>query len=50
VKAIGVPVKDDSQWNVAVVQRNDARQTRLRPVIVIIIHFRNCSGVIIVAY
>ncbi len=50
VKAIGVPVQDHSQWHVSVVKRPDTPQVALRRIIVVIIHFRNCSGVIIVAY
>jgi hypothetical protein len=51
VKAIGVPVQDHSQWHVSVVKRPDTPQAAVRRlIIVIIIHFRDCSGVIIVAY
>ena len=50
VKAIGVPVQEHSQWDVAFVRKHEPAQARLRRVVVIIIHFSNCSGVIIVAY
>jgi hypothetical protein len=50
VKAVGVPVQDHSQWHVSVVKRPDAPQAALRRIIVVIIHFRSCSGVIIVFY
>ena len=50
VKAVGVPVQDHSQWHVSLVKRPDTPQALLRRIIVIIIHFSSCSGVIIVAY
>lgn len=50
VKAVGVPVQEHSQWHVSVVKRPDTPQVALRRIIVVIIHFRSCSGVIIVAY
>ena len=50
VKAVGVPVQDHSQWHVSVVKRPDTAQAAVRRIIVVIIHFANCSGVIIVAY
>jgi hypothetical protein len=49
VKAIGVPVQEHSQWTVSVMKRPDATAA-LRRIIVIIVHFSSCSGVIIVAY
>jgi hypothetical protein len=50
VKAIGVPVQEHSQWTVSLVKRPDSALARARLVIVVIIHFSSCSGVIIVAY
>jgi len=49
VKTIGVPVQEHSQWDVSLVRRHGPVEA-LRRVIVIIIHFSNCSGVIVVAY
>lgn len=49
VKEIGVPVQDHSQWSVSLVKRMDA-VTRFRPIIVVIVHFGDCSGVIIIFY
>lgn len=50
VKAIGVPVQEHSQWNVNVVRRPQAVEARARIIIVVIIHFSECSGVIVVFY
>ncbi len=50
VKAIGVPVREHSQWNVSLVKRPQAVEEQLRFIIVVIIHFSECSGVIVVFY
>jgi hypothetical protein len=50
VKEIGVPVREHSQWNVSLVKRPRAVEERVRYIIVVIIHFSECSGVIVVFY
>jgi hypothetical protein len=50
VRALGVPIQDHSQWNVSLVKRSELATARYRPVVVIIVHFDDCSGVIVVFY
>lgn len=49
ITALGVPVQEHSQWSVSLVKRSEALIIQ-RPVIVVIIHFGDCSGVIIIFY
>lgn len=57
LKAMGVPVSDASQVNVTMKNRADratptiggaAQLTRLRRIIIIVIHYRNCDADIII--
>ena len=47
--ALGVPVAEHSRWTVSLVERPAALAT-FRPVTVIIVHFSDCHGVIVVFY
>lgn len=50
VRQIGVPVRDHSEWTVSLVKRPHIAEALVRYIIVVIIHFSECSGVIIVFY
>jgi hypothetical protein len=46
VKKLGVPVQEHSHWSVALTKRSTA--VAAAAIIVIIVHFGDCSGVIII--
>ncbi|HXC12847.1 MAG TPA: hypothetical protein VNV39_08390 [Stellaceae bacterium] len=50
VTALGVPVREHSQWTVSLIKKPEAMAALVRPVTVVIVHFDDCHGVIIIFY
>lgn len=50
VTALGVPVREHSQWTVSLIKKPEAVAAVIRPATVVIVHFGDCHGVIIIFY